>query len=105
MMQRGENGPTQEDLDRLDRQSYLWSSMDQADLKALQDEYHAELPQPYSVAADELDLTDLETQTELFRAVKDDQSLTIEEKYALNHELSDRMRSAWLAEAPEAWND
>lgn len=105
MIQHGENGPTREDLERLEKQALLWDSMDRVVLSGLQEQYHLELPEPFSVAASELDMSDLGVVQALHKAVDNDNNLSTEEKYALNHELHVRYRMAHLANAPEAWND
>lgn len=97
--------PTAEDFAALDERSRDEEAMDGDTLRTFMNQYHAELPQPYAQAVHELGLTDRGIVRALHQAVREDVDLPLEAKHALNFEISERAGRAWMALAPEGWND
>lgn len=100
-----EGFPTEVDFEKLRASIKSYDAMDEDKLYNLQVEYHLHLPDPYSVAVQELDFADPGVLGAIHEYIEIDPELSDEEKYALRHELSDRHRTAHLAMAPEGWND
>jgi hypothetical protein len=97
--------PTPEDFAALETYVERSNKLDHSKVERIRAVWHLQLPEPYSVAVHELDLTDPGITKALSSAVENDSALSEEQKHVLDHELSDRARIAVLATASEGWND
>lgn len=80
-------------IEDIDQYPFSVIDLDQDEVARLHDEWSAVLPQPYEQAATALDMSDTVVIRTLREAIREDNTLSNEEKWALSHQLIERHES------------